>query len=109
MNKAPAVLFVTTSFPRFPGDFAGSFIYRFARYLVEDGVPVTVLAPAAAAYPIQETMSGIYVRRFTYFWPPQRQRLAYDGGGILANMRLSWLARLQVPLFFPRSIVAVVA
>lgn len=100
MNKAPAVLFVTTSFPRFPGDFAGSFIYRFARYLVEDGVPVTVLAPAAAAYPIQETMSGIYVRRFTYFWPPQRQRLAYDGGGILANMRLSWLARLQVPLFF---------
>ena len=44
-KRVRSVLFVTTSFPRFCGDFAGSFVFRFAKYLVSDGVQVTVLAP----------------------------------------------------------------
>ncbi|HRV93995.1 MAG TPA: glycosyltransferase, partial [Anaerolineae bacterium] len=35
-------------------------------------------------------------------------RLAYDGGGILANIRNSWLAKLQVPVFFLALIGAIV-
>jgi hypothetical protein len=39
------VTFLTTSFPRFGGDYAGVFVYDLARGLVEAGVGVTVLAP----------------------------------------------------------------
>ena len=31
-KRVRSVLFVTTSFPRFCGDFAGSFVFRFAKY-----------------------------------------------------------------------------
>jgi glycosyltransferase involved in cell wall biosynthesis len=101
MNKrAQSVLFVTTSFPRFHGDFAGSFVFRFAKYLVSDGMQVTVLAPGAAGYPTADAMEGIQIYRLPYFYPARLQRLAYEGGGILANLRRTWLAPVQVPLFF---------
>ena len=101
MNKrAQSVLFVTTSFPRFHGDFAGSFVFRFAKYLASDGMQVTVFAPGAAGYPTADAMEGIQIYRLPYFYPARLQRLAYEGGGILANLRRTWLAKVQVPLLF---------
>jgi glycosyltransferase involved in cell wall biosynthesis len=99
-TRAQSVLFVTTSFPRFHSDFAGSFVFRFAKYLVSDGMQVTVLAPAAAGYQTVDAMEGIQVYRLPYFYPARLQRLAYDGGGMLANLRRSWLATVQAPLLF---------
>lgn len=99
-RKVKSVLFVTTSFPRFKGDFAGSFVFRFAKYLTQAGTRVFVLAPGAAGYPITDVIEGVRIYRFTYFYPRKLQRLAYASGGILANIRHSWLARLQVPLLF---------
>ncbi len=94
------VTFVTTSFPRFDGDFAGSFVFRFAKYLASDGMQVTVLAPGAAGYPTADAMEGIQIYRVPYFYPARLQRLAYEGGGILANLRRTWLAKVQAPLLF---------
>ena len=101
MNKrAKSVLFVTTSFPRFDGDFAGSFVFRFAKYLASDGMQVTVLAPGAAGYPTADAMEGIQIYRLPYFYPARLQRLAYEGGGMLANLRRTWLAKVQAPTPF---------
>jgi glycosyltransferase involved in cell wall biosynthesis len=109
MNKRVcSVLFVTTSFPRFRGDFAGSFVFRFAKYLASDGMQVTVLAPGAAGYPTTDTIEGIQIYRFSYFYPARLQRLAYEGGGMLANLRRTWLARVQVPLLFFAMVWAIV-
>jgi len=107
-KRVRSVLFVTTSFPRFYGDFAGSFVFRFAKYLVSDGVQVTVLAPGVAGYPTIDVMEGIQIYRFPYFYPPKLQRLAYAGGGILANIRRGWLAKVQVPLLFFATVWAIV-
>ena len=106
-HLARSVLFVTTSFPRFVGDFAGSFVHRFARYLVRDGMQVTVLAPGAPGYPAAETLDGIQVRRFAYFFPRRRQMLAYQGGGVLANVRRSWLGKAQLLPLFSAMVLAI--
>lgn len=99
-HSPPSVLHVTTGFPRFKNDFPGSFVFRFARYWGDLGGRVGVIAPGAPGAPEREVMEGIEVYRATYFRPSSRQRLCYDGGGILANLRNSWLARLQVPFLF---------
>ena len=75
-----SVLFVTTSFPRFRGDFACSFVFRFAKYLANDGMQVTVLAPGTAEYPSTDGMEGDQIYRFPYFYPTKLQCLAYAGG-----------------------------
>src|SRR5215510_11957203 len=107
-KRVCSVLFVTTSFPRFRGDFAGSFVFRFAKYLASDGVQVTVLAPGAVGYPTRDNIEGMPIYRFPYFYPARLQQLAYTGGGILANLRRGWLAKVQVPLFFLATLWAIV-
>lgn len=99
-RRAKSVLFVTTSFPRFPGDFAGSFVFRFAKYLTRDGLRVTVLAPGTPNYPSVDAFEGVQVHRFSYFYPNTIQCLAYNGGGILANIRTSWMGKIQAPFLF---------
>jgi glycosyltransferase involved in cell wall biosynthesis len=99
-NHVRSVLFVTTSFPRFHGDFAGSFVFRFAKYLAKAGINITVLAPGDPKYATTDDIEGVQIYRFPYFYPRRLESLAYEGGGILSNMRHSWLARVQVPLFF---------
>jgi len=92
------VCMLTTGFPRFKGDLFGHFIMALARELKSQGVEVVVVAPHAPGVPRREELEGIAVRRFGYLWPSSWQRLAY-GGGIPTNLRKSWLARAQVPLF----------
>jgi len=106
-TRVRSVLFVTTSFPRFCGDFAGSFVFRFAKYLVSDGVQVTVLAPGASGYPTTDALEGVQIYRFPYFYPAKLQRLAY-AEGILANFRRLWLAKAQVPFLFFTMVWAIV-
>jgi len=106
-KEAQSVLFVSTSFPRFSGDFAGSFIFRMAKYLVRDGLQVTALAPGAVGYQSIDTLDGVQIYRYPYFYPQHLQSLAYEGGGILANIRNSWLNKLQIPLFFLATVWAI--
>ncbi len=72
------VLFLTHSYPREPGDAAGSFLLHLAVALRGEGVDVTVVAPAADSLPAEETLGGIPVHRFRYA-PRRYQRLAYTG------------------------------
>lgn len=92
------ILFLTTSFPRFAGDYAGVFVYDLAKSLVNKAISVSVLAPHTKNIAHSENMDGIDVHRFSYYYPTHWQKLAY-GAGIPTNLRRSWLARIQVPFF----------
>jgi glycosyltransferase involved in cell wall biosynthesis len=87
------VLICTSTFPLQIGDSIPRFVYDLADTLTET-CHVTVLAPAAAGFPLREVLGRVEVRRFKYFWPESQQKLAY-GHGMRDNMRASPLARVQ--------------
>ena len=93
------VCMLTTSYPAYQGDTKAPFIHTLSTSLVKQGASVTVIAPAIAKSKSRETMDGVVVRRFSYFFPRRLQRLT-GGGGIPMNLTSSWLALLQFPLFF---------
>lgn len=90
------LLVLTTTFPRWKDDATPSFIYELCRELQNDH-EVIVLAPHHPQAKLEEDMEGLRVYRFPYFYPRRYQRLCYDGG-ILSNIKRSFLARIQAPL-----------
>lgn len=71
-------LFVTHAFPREAEDPVGSFVLRLAVLLREEGIAVSVVAPAAPGYAASGTIEGITVERFRYA-PRRMETLAYTG------------------------------
>lgn len=96
----PDVLIVTTSYPRFAGDFTGHFVESLAREVARSGAFVTVLAPHAEGLAEVEERDGVSVRRFHYWWE-RMERVAY-GDGIPSNIRTDWRAALALPAFAVR-------
>ncbi|HSA55975.1 MAG TPA: glycosyltransferase [Gemmatimonadaceae bacterium] len=88
------VLFLTHSYPRQPGDAAGSFLLHLASALKDEGVFVSVVAPAADHLPADEVFDGIPVHRFRYA-PRRYQRLAYTGT-MAEEVRRSFSAKLAL-------------
>jgi glycosyltransferase involved in cell wall biosynthesis len=85
------VLFLTHNFPRHPGDAAGSFLLRLAHALRDEGVRVSVVAPAGPGLAPREVVEGVEVTRFRYA-PRSRETLAYTGN-MAADVQRSWGAR----------------
>lgn len=94
-----AVCLLTSSYPRFPGDYAGVFVAELGQELVKLGMEVVVLAPRAPGLDAFEISSGVRVYRFAYFWPRKWELLAY-GQGIPWNLRRNPLLYLLLPFFF---------
>ena len=91
------VLFVAHSFPRFPGDAAGSFVLRLAQALGALGVEVHAVVPSAPGLTSEDRIEGVAVRRFRYA-PAVRETLAYTGtmaeqvrGGLSGKLALGSL------------------
>ncbi len=83
------ISFLTTSFPRFEGDFSGNFIFRYAQELSNIGTDIEVIAPDdPASLSLSENFSLV---RFPYFFPRSCQTLAYGSGIINSRSVLSWL------------------
>jgi glycosyltransferase involved in cell wall biosynthesis len=91
------ILLVTSSFPRWPGDWAGVFVLNLGRGLVMRGHEVTVLCPHARGLPVRDVMDGVRIERFRYAWPESFETLAY-GEGMLHNVRKH---RLRLSLMVP--------
>jgi glycosyltransferase involved in cell wall biosynthesis len=96
------VAIVTTSFPRYPGDFAGHFVARLAEALSARGNGVEVIAPHAAGLATEESWATpggdpVRVTRFRYA-PDRFERVAY-GDGIPTNVRRDWRAAVALPAF----------
>lgn len=93
----PRLLVLTSTFPRWPGDKEPAFVYELSRRLT-DRFAVTVLAPRAPGSQEQESMEGLEVRRFGYFFK-RWESLATHGGGILNRLRVNPFNYLLVPPF----------
>jgi glycosyltransferase involved in cell wall biosynthesis len=87
-------LFLTHSFPREPGDAAGSFVLRLAVALRDHGVDVHVVAPSGDHLPATDRFDGIPVERFRYA-PRRYEKLAY-AGNMHTQVRDSWGAKLAL-------------
>lgn len=87
-------LFLTHSFPREPGDAAGSFVLQLAVALRDHGVDVHVVAPSGDHLPATDRFDGIPVERFRYA-PRRYEKLAY-AGNMHTQVRDSWGAKLAL-------------
>jgi glycosyltransferase involved in cell wall biosynthesis len=87
-------LFLTHSFPREPGDAAGSFVLKLAVALRDHGVDVHVVAPSGDHLPASDRFDGIPVERFRYA-PRRYEKLAY-AGNMHTQVRDSWGAKLAL-------------
>lgn len=92
------IAILTSSFPRYQGDYQGNFIRHLARGQVQLGHEVHVICPHIPGAPFHETMEGIFVHRFAYFYPYRYQRMTSESGMYSAVSR-SLLAAFQIPLF----------
>ncbi len=82
------ISFLSTSFPRFDGDFAGNFIYRYAKELSNKGVKLEIIAPDD---PASSSLSdNLNIVRFPYFFPRSQQALAYVAGIINRTNLFAW-------------------
>lgn len=91
------VLFLTTSFPRFEGDYAGIFVLNLARHLYKNGIEIEILVPNEGSLKKDEMIEGIHVHRFNYFIK-KFQKLTY-GGGIPENLKKNKLLYSILPFF----------
>ncbi len=100
------ILSVATTHPIVPCDGEPAYVQEVNRGLARLGHRVTTLLPHAAGAPLLEEDGPVEIRRFRYFHPPGLQRLCYNGG-ILPNLRRSWLARCNLPFFLAAQAAAV--
>ena len=91
------VLVIATTFPRWESDQEPRFIYDLCRNLPKEA-DIHVLAPDAPDAKRQESWGEMKITRFSYFYPRSLQKLCYEGG-IIPNLKSSWLARIQLPFF----------
>jgi glycosyltransferase involved in cell wall biosynthesis len=92
------VLFLTTSFPRFPGDYAGIFVFHLARHLGKAGIEVVVVAPNDGFQKSFEIRDGIAIHRFRFFLDKKQTFLA-GGGGLPEHLKKDKRLTLLMPLF----------
>ncbi len=92
------ITFLTTSFPRFEGDFAGNFVYKYAQELCQAGCKVKVIAPHDSVVQNSPDQGDIETERFQYFYPRSFQTLAY-GAGMISRIKQNCFRLLLVPFF----------
>jgi len=94
---------LTSTFPRWEGDCEPPFVFELCRRL-RDRFDVVVLAPHAAGAMSRESLAGMEVIRFRYFFG-QWEMLAYQGG-ILAKLKQHSACYLLVPFFLASQLIA---
>lgn len=97
------ILILTSKFPRYANDPQPGFVYYLAKEYLKQGNKVSVIAPYHSGSRAKENFEGIDVYRFRYFFPAKLQRFAY-GAGIPANIKASFLAKIQAPFFMASQI-----
>jgi glycosyltransferase involved in cell wall biosynthesis len=92
------ICMITTSYPRYNGDFAGNFTHNLAKELARSGIAVRVVAPHDVTTKDHEWIDSVEIYRFSYWFRRTGQKVAY-GVGMPDNIKTSLLARIQLPLF----------
>lgn len=89
---------VSTSFPRWDGDFSGLMVWNLIRWLRANGCKVKVVTQHYAGCAERETIDGVEIHRFRYMWPARLQRIG-TVSGVIDDLRNSWIAKLSLPFF----------
>lgn len=95
MNKGK-ILVLASTFPRWKNDATPRFVYDLSNRIASN-YDIIALAPHDRGALKKEKLGNVDVRRFAYFEPESMQRLCYNGG-IIPNMKSSFLAKMQMPL-----------
>jgi glycosyltransferase involved in cell wall biosynthesis len=94
------ILFVSTSFPRWPNDSRGPFQLLQSKALKDRGADVTVITLHGPGTKSRENMDGVDVIRPRYMYPEKWEFLQNVGGGLPIVWDKQPLARLIfIPLF----------
>lgn len=96
---------VTTSYPRWEGDYSGWWISEMASHLVKRGHSVTVVAPHQPGARTRELLGGVDVRRFRY----APSALENEYGNWYAHEQPGWRRKLSLlgkRLFLPAFLLA---
>jgi len=93
----PKIVVVTSTFPRWADDSEPAFVFELSRRL-SVSFDITVLVPRSPGCKAQDTMAGMRVIRFPYFFK-RWENLATHSGGILSRLRANRLNYLLVPFF----------
>jgi phosphatidylinositol alpha-1,6-mannosyltransferase len=99
----PSLLVLTSTFPKSVSDSTPPFVFQLCSHLLPH-FDVTVLTPAVRKAPEAETLQGVKVRRFHYFWPRSLERLAH--GAILESLSRSRWLYLQAPFLVLFELIA---
>lgn len=75
-NPSMHIGVLTHNYPRYAGDFSGTFVEALCDEMAAQGQQVTVWAPYDTAYDRTET-NGVQLRLFRYAWPSRLHRLGY--------------------------------
>lgn len=93
---------LTHNYPRFEGDFSGTFVEALCEELAAQGEQVTVWAPYDPAY--QRPLGGkVALRLYRYVWPDALHRLGYMRS-MQSDLTLRLEAYLLSPAFFARGV-----
>jgi glycosyltransferase involved in cell wall biosynthesis len=93
---------LTHNYPRFEGDFSGTFVEALCEELAVQGEQVTVWAPYDPAY--QRPLEGkVALRLYRYAWPDALHRLGYMRS-MQSDLALRLEAYLLSPAFFARGV-----
>jgi len=90
------VLVTATTFPRWKNDTEPNFVFKLSSLLSKKDYNITVLVPHHPNAKRFEVMGDLKIYRFPYFHPLKLQKLCYEGG-ILENIKKSFLAKIQIP------------
>ena len=93
------ISFLTTSFPRYDGDFAGDFILKYARKLTRLGTRIEIAAPDTQNASPLSLPPEINLTCFKYFFPRSAQKVAY-GTGIPNRLKQNRWSLFQLPFLF---------
>ena len=74
-------------FPKYKGDYYGSFVFDEAKMLVKKGFEVHVVTQHNQGIPYEELMDGIHVHRFKWLEPKEFKALVHFTG-LIDNFRL---------------------
>ena len=81
------ICIVPTMFPKYKGDYYGSFVFDEAKMLVKKGFEVHVVTQHNHGIPYDEIMEGVYVHRFKWLEPKEFKALVHFKG-FIDNLRL---------------------
>jgi glycosyltransferase involved in cell wall biosynthesis len=71
------ILVLTHNYPRFYGDFSGTFIEALSEAMQAQGCQVTVLTPFDVRFARRPDDHAVDLRTYRYIWPPRLHMLGY--------------------------------